>query len=216
MTDFNSLIEQVFAGIKAEICSGSLLPGQRVNVTAMSASHRCSKTTLRAALYRLVGEGLLEVHTNEGFYRPLVTDETVRDKYDWNEHVFMMGLNLSKLKPSARDPAAPFKSSADPVGDIERFFTLVVEQTDNSFIVREMERLNDHLHPLRMLKAALPLDLEAELVNFTIAWTNQDVDALKRLIHEYTQRRLDIIPQIVSLAYRPMGLGQPPSPRQPR
>jgi DNA-binding GntR family transcriptional regulator len=203
MADLNSLIEQVFAGIKREICSGTLLPGQRVNVTAMSERHRCSKTTLRAALYRLVGEGLLEVHRNEGFYRPLVTDETVRDKYVWNKSIFMMGLNASNLKPTATHPQPAFEPSADPVGDIERFFTLVVEQTDNSVIVREMQRLNDHLHPLRMLKGGLPLDLEGELTEFAKAWAAGDVGALKQLIQDYTQRRLDIVPQIVSMAYRP-------------
>lgn len=205
MADINSLIEQVFAGIKAEICSATLLPGQRVNITSMSERHRCSKTTLRAALYRLVGEGLLEVHRNEGFYRPLVTDQTVRDKYDWNEQVFMMGLNAGRLKPRSGQPAASFTLGIDPVADIERFFSLVAEHSDNSVIVEEMQRINDHLHSLRMLQSSLPLDLKAELADFMIAWDSQDIDALKRLIREYTRRRLDIVPQIVSSAYRPTG-----------
>jgi len=210
MTDLNSLIEQVFAGIKAEICSGVLLPGHRVNITAMSDRHRCSKTTLRAALYRLVGEGLLEVHRNEGFYRPLVTDQTVRDKYDWNEQVFMLGLNASKLKPTSSAAVPAFEPAGDPVGDIERFFALIAEQSDNSLIVEEMLRLNDHLHPLRLLKGTLPLDLERELTEFASAWAAQDVEALKHLIRDYTKRRLDIVAQIVSLAYRPVGPAKAP------
>lgn len=197
-----SLIENIYAGIKTEVCGGTLLPGQRVNITDMSTRHLCSKSTVRSALNRLVGEGLLEVHTNDGFYRPLVTEQTVRDQYAWNRQVLLLGLEKAIAEGQTEKTVEPFAPSSDPVTDIEHFFTLVAGLGDSDELLREIRRLNDLLHPLRLQKWALPMDSSAELMALAAAWTTQNHIELRRLIVEYHQRRLDIVPQIVALAYR--------------
>lgn len=201
MTESASLIEHVIDRIRDEVCSGNLLPGQRFNVTAMSQKYLCSKSTVRMALSRLVGEGLLEIHTNDGFYRPLVTDQSARDQYRWNMEVLLMGLDNATVNPNPPNEPAPFVPGPDPVADIEHFFTLVATLADNKHFVREIKRQNAILHPLRLRKADLTLASSGELQAFADAWLRQDTVALRELIVAYHNRRLNIVPQIVTQAY---------------
>ena len=203
MADRNSLIEIVYVRIKREISSGALMPGQRVNIQDLATRHAGSKSTVRHALNRLVGEGLLEVHTNEGFYRPMVSDESVRDDYRWFQEVLLKGLDLADEALPPPDALSPFVTTPDPVSDIEHMFGLIAGLSDNGAVVRQVKGLNDRLRPIRKHDPLLKIDPASEVAAFASAWSKADFTEVRKLIYAYHQRLLDLVPHIVALAYRP-------------
>jgi DNA-binding GntR family transcriptional regulator len=63
----NLLAEQIYAGVKEEIFSFRLLPGDRFTETEMAERFKVSRTPVRDALYRLEREGFLQVSFRSGW-----------------------------------------------------------------------------------------------------------------------------------------------------
>ncbi len=206
-----SLIETVYLGIKQELSNGTLLPGQRVDITALCERYGASKSPVRNVLNRLVGEGLLEVQAHDGFYRPRVTEQKLRDLYMWNQQVLLLALENA----FALD-AVPAASAIDPTDDdlvtrTETLFVAVAKLGGNSELRRAIESINDRLRPIRRQKDGVFLGRPAELAGLTDAWLTADMPALKQQILTYHQVRLDLVPQIVAIAYRERGDGADPA-----
>ena len=68
--------ERIYEALKAYILRGAFRPGARLDPAALAESLNSSVTPVRAGLNILVGEGLVETGTGEGFHLPLV-DEPV-------------------------------------------------------------------------------------------------------------------------------------------
>lgn len=65
--------------IRTRILNGQLAPGERINEVHLARSLEVSRTPLREALTRLVGEAFLEVQPNRGFFvRPLSVAEVTQ------------------------------------------------------------------------------------------------------------------------------------------
>lgn len=205
MSESNSLIERVCEHIRSVICNGSLLPGHRVNITALEAELVCSKSTIRMACHRLVGEGLLEVHTNDGFYRPIVTDVSVRSQYEFNLNVLLLGLDTAKPAALRIPPEASYRPVGDTIADTEQLFSAIAGLGENQISIRLIRILNAMLRPQRLRQFQLPVDSSTELQTLADAWAEQDYKDLRRLLIDYHNRRLNIISEIVMLAYRPGG-----------
>lgn len=70
------LRDSVYEGIRQDILSGVLAPGERIQEAPLAKRFETSKTPVREALARLVQEGLLEVFPRVGY---VVTDCPVED-----------------------------------------------------------------------------------------------------------------------------------------
>ena len=197
-----SLIETIYLGIKRELTSGVLLPGQRVDVAALCDRYGASKSPVRNVLNRLVGEGLLDVQAHDGFYRPRVTEQKLRDLYMWNQQVLLLALESAFALE-----AVPVASAIDPTNDdlvarTEEIFVAVARLGGNGEFRKGIDSVNDRLRPIRRQKDGVFLGIPAELAALTDAWQTTDIPALRQHIIAYHQRRLDLVPQIVAVAYR--------------
>jgi DNA-binding GntR family transcriptional regulator len=77
-----NLAQSVYEQIKAELFDFHLLPGDRFTEADVAARTGASRTPVREALYRLQGDGYLEVHFRNGWQvRPLDFDQ-LDESYD--------------------------------------------------------------------------------------------------------------------------------------
>ena len=198
-----SVIEQIYNVIKADVCTGAILPGARVNIAAYCERFGASKSPVRNALYRLVGEDLLEAHPHDGFYRPRVIEQDLFDLIGWNEHALELAFGHIEASSSTRGPfpALP-ECDGNIVAGIEQLFDAVAALSSNSTCQREILRLNDQLRPIRLQEREQFADLETELDDLTTAWRAEDAPHLRQAVSRYHARRRQSVRQLVALAYR--------------
>ncbi|ESQ87020.1 GntR family transcriptional regulator [Asticcacaulis benevestitus] len=199
-----SIIEQIYNAIKGEVCTGAILPGARVNIAAYCERFGVSKSPVRNALYRLVGEDLLEAHPHDGFYRPRVIEQFLFDLFVWNEHALDLAFDQIESASSAATLFAALPEPAENiVAGIEHLFTAVANLSANATCQREILRLNDQLRPIRLKEREQFSDLKSELNALTDAWRDGDVTHLRAAVSAYHVRRRQSVRQLVALAYRP-------------
>jgi DNA-binding GntR family transcriptional regulator len=198
-----SRIEQVYSGIKQEILAGLLLPGQRADVADMAYRYNVSKTPIRMVLNRLVGEDILQTTPHEGFYMPRVTEQRLRDLHGWTEQILLLSLQTAFPEDITQTtlPSLTFDHE-DVVAGTEQLFGAIAGLGGNGEHRRAISSTNDRLRPIRRLPDFSVREREAEFRDLTDAWSRSDVGPLRGLVRAYHRRRLEIIPKIVSLAYR--------------
>lgn len=172
-----SVVESLYPIIKQELLSGSLLPGQRVDIADLCLRHGVSKSPVRNILNRLVGEGLLEAFAHDGFYRPRLTEALLRELYDWSQDLSL--LSLGRINPASLPTGKP--TSSDVVEEItmEAFFQTLATLSGKREYRRAMNNINDRLRGIRRTKRTQLFDTEAELKSMLEAWDTRDFGRLR-------------------------------------
>jgi len=73
---------RVYEMLRKKAIEYGMRPGERVNEVQLAHELQVSRTPVRAALNRLVSEGLLRMEPNRGFYRPPIDVETIRSVFE--------------------------------------------------------------------------------------------------------------------------------------
>jgi DNA-binding GntR family transcriptional regulator len=73
---------RVYEQLRKKAINYGIRPGERVNEVQLAQELNVSRTPVRAALNRLVSEGLLSIEPNRGFYRPPIDVETIRSVFE--------------------------------------------------------------------------------------------------------------------------------------
>ena len=71
--------ELAYARLKQDIVSGHLPPGHKLKIAALRSAYDIGAAPLREALARLIGERVVEQHSNRGFHVRQVSAQDVRD-----------------------------------------------------------------------------------------------------------------------------------------
>ena len=70
---------QALQSIRSDLIRGEWGPGERLQPMRLAERYATSTTVIREALTRLVGEGLIHVEPNRGFFVPTLEPQTLRD-----------------------------------------------------------------------------------------------------------------------------------------
>jgi len=90
-----TLVEDVFAELRADILSGRLTPGSRLKMAELSARHEVSLSVLREALNRLVEQGLVTLEPQVGFRVVSLSPEELVDLTTARVHIEVAALRAS-------------------------------------------------------------------------------------------------------------------------
>lgn len=187
------------AQVRRALQSGRYVPGERIDPATLAAQFNISSTPVRFALYRLVGEGLLEDHGRSGLRVPLPTEVVLRDLYGWMERLLLIACDIG-ISPMARperelDPASP---GADVVKLTWQLFDAIAAATDQRFLHLALKQANDRLAPIRRAKQDLLDDPSEELSRLHRHWQARDMPALASALRAYHARRKQLVPCIVA------------------
>lgn len=203
MTAKGSLVESIYEAIKREVTSGQLLPGHRVDIANLCSRFGVSKSPVRNILNRLVGEGLLEPHAHDGFYRPFLTEQKLRDLYQWSQDILL--LSVARIDLDAASPTAPNgEGSPEPdwVARTEVLFTTLAAQSGNAEYRQAMDNTNARLRPIRRQTPTDMFDVTAELRELNDAISTGDRRLLVAALEAYHARRFVSVAKLVATAYR--------------
>ncbi|MFP1132992.1 GntR family transcriptional regulator [Asticcacaulis sp. W401b] len=195
----DSVNERVYASVKRAITSGTIVPGIRIDASLLASTLNSSLTPVRMALNRLAGERLVEVHANEGFYMPRVTEPGLRDLYEWNLHLSHTSLRVRPDTPQLKFDLSELRAVAasDIVSATELLFSAIGRLSSNAEMMMAIAACNDRLRAVRHLKNGMIADRESELTELADLLERGDFVSLSKALIPYHKKRKDTVPWLV-------------------
>ncbi len=191
----------VYRQVRRALRSGLYLPGQRIDPGALAAEFNTSPTPVRSALYRLVGEGLIDDHARNGLHVPLFTEVALRDLYDWMERLLLAACDLydGQGMPVHTDSDAAPGDDGEVVKRTWKLFDAIADAAAYRPLHQAVRQANDRLAPVRWAKRALIAHADDELAGLGGYWRERNIPALKAAPRAYHARRKLLVPRIVAL-----------------
>ena len=186
LIDITNINEKIYNLIKGRITQFEYPPGFQMNIRRLQDELGVSNSPIKDALFRLAGEGLVEITSRKGTF---VKDISERDIYEIEEVRIILETGAADLiAKTITDKQldrleALFKETLIPQDEFEyskfmekdsRFHLEIIKLTNNQRLVEVYKQLNAHVHITRFQyarnrKKPLP-------------WTHQDhQDILKAL-----------------------------------
>jgi DNA-binding transcriptional MocR family regulator len=153
-----SIFERVYRSIKAELLQGAYRPGDMLEPRSLADRHFASVTPIRDALHRLAGERLVEASPHDGFRVPLMTENTLRDLYGWQESLALLALRTKRA-----EALVPMMPPVDPVERSRHLFVSLAGLASSHELQTATAQACDHLEPARHLEAQFLVDGDDEL-----------------------------------------------------
>lgn len=189
----------VYGQVRRSLQAGSFIPGQRLDPSTLALEFDSSPTPVRFALYRLVGEGLLEDRARSGLRVPLPNEVVLRDLYDWMQRLLCMACDIGNVSHLGPDPAPERPDSdADEARCTWQLFDAIARLAEQRSLLHAIRRTNDRLAPIRRAERGILDDAAWEYHELLSVWQKRDVDVLKSAIILYHQRRMQAVPDIVA------------------
>jgi len=200
--------ERIYLAVKEWLLSGAVLPGDRLDARRMAELHAASITPVRAALHRLVGEGLVVNASGEGFHAPRVSEASLRDLYAWSGRCLQSTWQLAVLQDLS--PLAVYRrdrtdvpEAAEVVNRTAELFERLGLCTGNEQCMAAIGALNDRLHVARAQEAKLFADAIHEWSRLVDLFAEAHSASALRAIAGYHRRRIRAAADLVRMIYRP-------------
>lgn len=188
----------LYERIRRALQAGRYMPGQRIEPAAMAREFRTSQTPVRLALYRLIGEGMIADHARGGLFVPLLSDLTLRDRYEWMERLLLTACDIGWAETAPRHRKLLTLTGDDLPKATWKLFDVIAEETGNRSLHDAARRTNDQLAPVRRAKESLIEGAYDELAALYATWRQRDAVTLKTGISAYHDRRKQLVPKIVA------------------
>lgn len=203
MDDWVSTAERVYAGIRNEILDGAYRPGERLDAAVLAQRHKTSVTPIREALRQLVGEGLVEAPSHQGFRIPILSDAGLRALYDWNCQQLIAALRLAPPARLARMEMSrwPTSRSFDQhyVAATEQLCLEIAHLSGNTRCYRSIEHMNAELRPVRRIERLLVSAESKDLRSLPGALSNYGAAAAEEMLVDYHRIRRECATDLVGL-----------------
>ncbi|WP_394003205.1 GntR family transcriptional regulator [Luteimonas sp. WGS1318] len=206
MIELHSKTALLHRQLRRALQSGRYLPGQRIDPAALAREFKASTTPVRQALYRLVGEHLIEDQARNGFVVPLPSEIALRNLYDWMERLLVMACDIGVaelVRQSGR--VTPVPANGDPVKRTWKLFDAVAHATAHHPLHQAVRQANDRLAPIRRAKHHLLTSADDELDALAHHWERGDTAALRHEVRAYHARRKQLVPCIVAVLIESSG-----------
>jgi DNA-binding GntR family transcriptional regulator len=196
--------DRIYYAIKDDISASRLEPGARIDIVGIADRCAASVTPVREALYRLMGEELIESHTDGGFQLTLLDFQRLANLYSWTAQQLLSALHVTS-GPSIREAMKNIRAlQRDPtVFDIAvtagETFEAIARATGNEEYVAAIQRSNFRLHHARLAETKLFGDLAKELLTFVRNGTIDVKTNVRRRVIAYHRRRVEHAAQLSAL-----------------
>jgi DNA-binding GntR family transcriptional regulator len=174
--------ERVYLSLKVDILS-SRRTTDRLNINALAHKYEASATPVREALLRLVGEGLVDMPGTGGFVLRQVDGAFARDCYR-----FGLDLALACVR-HAHGSHTPDLTSSRLRYPIDALLIALASRAGNEAMLAATARLNDQMHPIRMMEERRMTGLAVEFEGLLKACAAEEATSLPRALRAYYHRR---------------------------
>lgn len=192
--------ERVYRALKADFLAGLFEPHRRMDLAAIADRYGASKTPVREAIFRLIGERLLAPHKDGGFMIALPPRGMLTHLYSWNEQLLLAGLHAAKAERLRERLHALYQEIAvqprPPAMIVAAAFLAVGEATGNPEFVHQIDATNGLLHYPRLGEEVVFPDLPREAAAMVKMNGNGFQKNMRRRILNYHRRRFEQVQRI--------------------
>jgi hypothetical protein len=206
--------DRVYREIKSAIISSEYRMAEKLEATRLAHLHNASVTPVREALFRLMGEGLVQGAAVGGFQVQTLTQNGLKDMYIFNRDMLLMSLSQRSRETHT------IVSKSGLLGDIyiaamhdrtRRLFSAIFAFSASMKAQAVGEHLNDCLAGVRAIEPMILNRVEEELLEMVGHIQTENFTALRNAVRAYHQRRLAKTAQIFAeLAVRSFSEGLTP------
>lgn len=159
--DVTNINEKIFEWLKRRIINCTYPPGHKLNVRQLRKDLGVSQTPIKDALFRLAGEGLIEISSRKGTYVKEVTDQDIAEIYDTRlilesgaGEIIAAGITDEQIKELEELYEATLRTDADADYRIfmereSEFHLAIMRYTNNSKLIGIYKQLNAHMQSVR-------------------------------------------------------------------
>lgn len=187
--------ERVYRALKADYLAGLFHAGEKLEIQDIADRHGSSKTPVREAACRLMGEGLVEPDSAGGFRVTLAPPLVLIHLYAWNAHL-LLSLAQKMKKSVLSQTLDRFSRSGFGTTPVEiatltgSIFLALAESTGNPEAVATVAQINDRLFYPRVAGAAKVKEAAKELRTMTNSAVADVHKSIHRRIESYHERRI--------------------------
>jgi DNA-binding GntR family transcriptional regulator len=188
--------ERVYRAVRNDYLAGLFFPGARLDLQALADRHRASKTPVREAVHRLMGERLVEPNPDGGFRIIDLPPARLLELHAWNGHVMMSLIPLIRqsLLRNTLDRLSRIRVPQDPVGialHTGAIFVALAEASANTEAVAAIVQVNDRLFYPRIIGSRQVDACIRELTTFTNSAVSDLHKSVRRRLEAYHLRRIE-------------------------
>lgn len=196
--EWGSKSARLYEEIRQSLQSGCYVPGTRLDATALAKRFHASTTPVRHALYRLVGDGLVEDRARDGFFVPSVSELFLRDLYDWLQHLLVIACGDAASSRSTSRPPLSTEHHDDVVSLTGELFEAIALAAGGLSLIDAIRRANARLGAIRRTEIQLLDDAQDELAHLQRLWGDREMQSLKAGLDDYHERRKQLVPCLVA------------------
>ncbi len=200
--------ERVYRALKADYLAGRFHAGEKLEIQDIADRHGSSKTPVREAACRLMGEGLVEPDRAGGFRIILAAPGELIQLYAWNMHLL---LSLAQAMKTSVLRQTLDRFSGVGIGDTPvelatltgSIFLAFAQATGNSEAVASIAQINERLYYPRIVETTKVKEVARELRTLTNPAVADVHKAIRRRIESYHERRIGHQREIVAKLAEP-------------
>lgn len=193
-------VDRVYSEVRRLAASFLILPGQRINEVELALRLQVSRTPVRAALNRLVRDGLMTLRPNRGFFVREIDPDDVRNLYELRAGIERTAVRLACLRASDAEisaAAAAWEADAETLSPLdpekattadEALHTAIAQMSGNGHIVTTLLGINLLIRYFRRIDietAPRRLDTFDQHRSILAALARRDVDLAGNLMEEH-------------------------------
>ncbi|MDF0545138.1 GntR family transcriptional regulator [Sphingobium sp. H39-3-25] len=187
--------ERVYQALRADYLAGHFSAGEKLDVPELADRYRSSKTPVREAACRLMGEGLIDPHPDGGFRIAFDGPDDLIDLYAWNMHLILSlvhGVRESMLRETLdRLAGASIGTTAiDLATHTGAIFLAFAQATGNPRAIATIRNMNERLYYPRILEITDTKEAARELRTLTNSAVTDVQKNIRRRIEAYHDRRI--------------------------
>lgn len=198
--------ETAYRLLESRIAAYRYPPGMRLSPDRLSMDIRIGLTPTRTALQWLYRDGLIVHQPSQGFFVKTPSAREIRSLYHGNR-IQLDGSLAGVLSDGAPETGAVARPSSRDERDARALadltaatFNAIAALSGSDVVLRAVHTLNMRLHFVRTVECAILGDVGAELYDIAALLDGRRIEALRKRIGAYHERRTAIINEIVDAA----------------
>jgi len=161
-------LQRLAETLEDEIINGVFHPGEKLDLTELSARFGCSRTPVRDALQRLEQSGLVEIRPKRGTYVSTLSITELVQRFEVMAELEGMSVRLATKSVTAEDldslrgalrDCEQYSANDDPDGYYQAnatFHGLFYNYSGNAYLLDQAQNLRRILRPYRRLQLRVP------------------------------------------------------------
>lgn len=192
------VLEPTYRRLKRAITDGTWPGGTKLEAQRLADEYGVSMTPVRDSLNQLAGEGLVDLTPGEGFRVAALTEKGLRDMLDVNA-MLLEQANPPRSAPPSGPPE--MERDAGYALRLATAFSVLASGTDNRFLVRLVEHVNDRVRAVRQIEPEIISNAHEILAEIEASLVSPGAKR-RAIIASYHRQCRVVVPQLIARLHR--------------